>query len=233
MDKLELMHALADGQLGPEEQEQAERLAQSDPECMVELKWAREIKGTVAQKCKMQGDEEVWKASLSRLDALDRTQKTETFVTKYAWAFCAVVLVAILFGAINNRTLGPQNLSTVQVADLLNPVASNANSDIDPRTAQILDLRRFNILAVQDVPFENRMCKYIRLQDGFGGMVLLALNGQVSLNGIDEPTGYRGLKSGKINEANTVTWSMGEQTFVLAANRPTEELIDIVRTIIR
>lgn len=234
MDKLELMHALADGQLSAEEQKQAEALAQSDPECAAELQWAKEVRRTVHSKCRMEGDEEVWKASLQRLDAIDRTKTTEKFVTKYAWVFCAVVLVAIFSGAVTNRTVGSQSLSNVQVADLLNPVSfDGASRDIDPETSDELNLRRYQIIAVADLDNEGRMCKYLRLRDELGNLALLAIDGKVELDGINQETGYRGFKSGQVNGANTVTWSMGQNTFVLAANRPTAELLDIARDMVQ
>ena len=234
-DKLELMHALADGQLDAEEQKRAQELAANDPECAAELKWAQETRRTVHAKCRMEGDEEVWQASMKRLDAIDRTKTTEKFVSKYAWAFCAVVMVAIFSGAITNRTLGTQSLSNVQVADLLNPGAfgRSAETTVNPETASALNLSGYRIIQYGEKETDGRNCAYFRLRDSFGNLALVGIPDRVVLEGINSETGLQGFRSGAVNGANTVTWTMGENTFVLSANRPTQELLDIAQNMVR
>lgn len=233
-DKFELMHGLVDGQLSQEERDRAEELLRTDPECQAELKWAQYVKDTVAEKARLQADDEPWKRSLKRFDEIDRTRRTESFVGRYAWVFCTAVLAFILAGAFVNRSLGDRTLNSAQVADLFNPVSFRQGSTgPNLQTAQMLDLSRFRVTSESGAEAAGRPCKYIRLQDQFGGLALLAMPGDVELEGIQDPTGVTGFRSGTINDANCVTWHMKGVTFVLASNRPPQELLDIAAGMIR
>ncbi len=232
-EKLELMHGLADEQLSGKELETARNLAQNDPQCQAEYQWAQYLKGSISTKCRVETDRTAWKKALNQLDEIDRSKRIDGFVGKYAWAFCAVVLATILFGTLNSRTAGSQTLAREHVAELFSPGAlksQQSSSALD--TASALDLRPYKITAIADGVVADRPCRYLRLSDQVGSLALLAVSGVQGLEGIDTPTGIRGFKSGEVNGAKCVTWTMQGTTYVLSSNRPTSELIDLAQYMI-
>jgi len=232
-DKFELIHALVDGQLTGEEFEKAQALLESDPECQMEYQWATKIKANAAAQCRVTPDQTAWNKALQQMDEIDRSQKINRFVSKYAWAFCALVLATILFGAVNTRTTGSQTLAREHVAELFSPGALKSPSSSNSVTSDsMLDLRPYSITAVADGIVADRPCRYLRLRDQVGSLALLAVSGVQGLEGIDTPTGIRGFKSGEVNGAKCVTWTMKGTTFVLSSNRPTTELIDLAQYMI-
>lgn len=228
-DKLELMHGLADGQLSPEEQIVAERLVETDAECRAELTWAKFLKSTLPQKCRMDADPEVWKQSLARFDTIDKTRRTEGFVAKYAWVLCVAVVMFIFSGAYVNRVVGSQTVGREQVAELFNPVGTSRTPSPNLSTANALDLRNYSVVGYFEGKAANRPSQYFRLQDRFGSLALVVIAGATNLEGIDNSTGVTGFLSGEMNGANCITWTMRGNTYVLASNRPVSELLDLAQ----
>lgn len=239
---IERVHALADEQLTPEERQETLALLEQNPQAQAEYQWVLSLKDAMRCKCACVSNEEGWSACVSRLDALDRNRRTETFVGRYAWAMCAVFLVAILSAAYLNRTMGGRELSNEQVASLFgsfSPRMSAADAQAQ-RPAEVVnqcldggptvlipnDFRIRQVDHSQDVA--NPAARVI-LTDASGPLALILIKGVEGVEGV-QPQGSSEFQIGEINNTPCVAWQSSGSTVLLIAPRPISELMQIAQS---
>lgn len=233
-DWIEKVHALADGELGEAEKAEAVHAVASDPRAAAEHEWAVLFKHHLSEKLTPVTDEETWLASKRRLDALDKTNKAETFVGKYAWAFCMIFLVGIFSAAVVNKLGGSRPLSNDHVAGLFNGLTPfdftesrqalesvKAKVGLAPR--QVIGVARVTSLAIGSV--DGRRTANLTLDDGRGPMNLVVISDTSAIDGLDyRDSGYR---CGMINELRAVSWTDTGYLFLLLGPRTHQELLSI------
>ena len=233
-EKFELMHGLADGELSGEEKARAEELRQSDPDCKKEWLWAQAICEIVRNKAVKVDCEESWKSSVARLDALDKSKTAERIVTKYAWAFCTILLVGIMTAGFKNRFDQNSTISSSQVASIFDPISSRSSqmNSVDLEAAKKVSLASFEVRANHAGILDSRQYVYFSLHDGLGGLGLAVVAGAYSFENVSDSTGVRGFRAGKVNDANCISWNLQGDTFLLAGNRSHKELVEIAQQMI-
>lgn len=230
--EIELVHALADGELDAVEEARARQLISESAELSAEYEWARSIKSALLTHCKPIANDEAWQRCIGRLDDLDKVKGTESFVGKWAWVFCGALLLMILAGGVVSRTFGSRTVSNTQIAGLLDPIGSGtaANKVPNVQVANSVDLSKFQRTSVVGGYLENdrAFVKYgLRDQVGLSGLALAIVQGADRIEGLDQSTSNALIKSGKLNGINSVTWSVQGNTCVLFGERPTDELVSL------
>ncbi|MBS1724371.1 MAG: hypothetical protein JSS66_15625 [Armatimonadetes bacterium] len=230
-DWIEKVHALADGELAGKEKEEAQALVAESPEAQNELQWARLFKEQLREKVPPVGDEECWSACKSRLDALAKTRTVETFVGRYAWAFCLIFLVGIFSAATMGRMDRTRPLAGSHVASLFNGLTP-FNFSGDGEAIAAVKQR----VGVQPVPtgqevrvhklelgfVDGRPAARMVIDDGHGEMNLIVVRGVASVEGFNQR--YESYSVGNFNDARAVCWPDSGCLFMLLGNREFPDL---------
>lgn len=229
--EVELVHALADGELSAAEEAEAKQLIEQNPQMRAEFEWARTLKNSLSTHCKPVSNEEAWDRCLNRLDDLDRVKSTEGFVGKWAWVFCGALFLMIFAGGIVSRTVGSRTVSDTQIAGLLDPIGSgnSVSRENAPKVqpSNFVDLSHFSQTSKVGGYLENRPFVRVGLRDevGLGGLALVLIEGADRIEGIDQSTSNPNIRTGNLNGVNSVSWSVQGNTCVLFGERSTAELI--------
>lgn len=113
------VHAMADGQTSPEESQALREKMQADPSMQFEYESVLQIKGLLQSHCKGEHCDKTWTSCKERLVAIDKAERVNSFVGKYAWQFCgSFVLLIILAGAWarmgnHSRSIDPGQVPTM------------------------------------------------------------------------------------------------------------------------
>lgn len=237
--EIELMHAYADGELSAAEAAEAKKLMESNPQYRAEYEWALSLKSALANGCKPIENEEGWKACVGRLNELDRVKRAESFVGKYAWAFCAALMVIIVSGGVASRAVNSKVVSSTQIASVLDPIGSGiaVSSDRMPDISgsRQLNLQNFSLTSSVAGHLENRQFVRYGLRDrnGLGGLAIVVVAGADRVEGVDNPTATKGIFKGQLNGVNCVSWKLGTNTCILFGERTPDELVSLAETMIR
>lgn len=229
------LHGLVDGQLTPEEQQEAQKQLRANPELNHELQWAQTGKELLRTRCRNEFDQAAWKQCVLRLDSIDKARTTERFVTRNAWALCAACFAVIVIGATANRISPNRTLSATQVATFLAPWSGGQGqtSGLDLETAKSLDLTGYQVMREDRAMLDEQPVIRLSLRDQLGGLVLVGVKGNHQLPGVEQDSGVRGFRTGQVNGVPCVSWHMQGQTFLLAGNRPDRELLELAERMIR
>lgn len=234
--EVELMHALADGELAPGEEAEARQLLESNEKLRAEFEWARAMKSSLGAHCRPVANDEGWSKCVERLEALDRVKSTESFVGRWAWMFCGALLLMIVAGGTVNRVLGSRTVSNTQIAGLLDPAAAMPRGEA-PRVKALdfVDLSEFQRTSVSGGYLDNRPFVRYGLRDkyGLGGLAILMIQGADRIEGLDKATSNPNIKSGTLNNTNCVSWSVQGNTCILFGERDTQELTAYAESMMR
>ncbi len=236
------LHAYIDGELSVEEQEETKKTLE---ECSASRREYEAILA-VRQAVKSSLQEEVysgevsvqWKACLGRLDEIDRSNRTQRFVQKYAWAMAASVFGMIIVGGAMNRmnSNGPEGSDVPNMFAQLGPsqkanpqtIQSNRFYDVVLRLAQ-QDLKRIRVVGVVAGDVDGVHLERYTLEDGNGSMSMLVMDKAI------EPDGFTPINgtpyfAGQIDHHNCVLWKNQTGSMMIVGDRPLEQLATVVDT---
>lgn len=234
------LNALADGELSPERRQELEALIGGSDEARKQFESIVAIKRCLHATASNEACDALWKRCQTRLDEIDRTKRIEGFVGRYAWGICGVFFAAIAIGGFFNRST-ERTVASHQVAGYLADVspipfpASRNQKDLDPfvravmgdayhsRPAEV----RITAAGRDDTP-GNRVT-FVRLEDGFGPIAVLALHDVRHVSGLypfDQDSRY---KYGRINGASALFWNRADGVICMAVgNRSYSEIRDML-----
>ncbi len=242
IDPLEL-HAYADKELDRESEDRVRRQLQQDPSSQAELDTILGLKAVLQTHCKTEACTTQWSACVDRLAELDKVQRTESFVGKYAWALCGVFFMFILVGGITSR-MGPSK--GIGSPDLARAVASLGQPS-SPSSQQPKEVRKWldslvgkasELISPENVivgpvatgQIDGYRVAQISMRDGKGNLALLLMNADLDIS--DMPSWTADLKVGKLQGINCLVWNEGGYTLVFAGDRPYNELEQRLKTVV-
>jgi hypothetical protein len=242
IDPLEL-HAYADGELTQTEEDRIRQQLQDDPQGQLELRTIQGLKATLSKHCEPVECRAQWSACVGRLNELDKTRRTETFVGKYAWALCGVIMLFILAGGVATR-LGPGN--SMGSPDLARAVASlgapSRPSSQQPEevrrwldgivgtASKVISPDRLTVLGASTGEMDGYRVSQIALRDRNGDLNLMMLKANLDLNELPSAGDGR-YHTSKLQGTNCIAWNDGGMTLVLAGERSFEELKETAENI--
>lgn len=230
------MHALADGQLDGEAKAKAEALRDADPSLRAEFESISILKQTVQTKVEPVTCAKTWDKCRGRLAEFEKRSRVESFVGRYAWGLCSVFLVAILGGAMLNRS--GDGLRTGDAARMLSGLApvsrSGAPAPVDMtewirKTGTAKDIR---LVGMARGMYQGHPISLYQLQDTEGNLAVLNIRGVTKVDGVEPMVENRTFSVGKLNNTNCVTWQEGDSTLFLVADRPYENLAKVAESLI-
>lgn len=234
-DDLEL-HALADGQLSPEESRKVElRLAQS-PEANATYQSILEFKRTVTEKCQVTVDADLWAATSIRLKELDKRKAAEGFVGKYAWGMSAAILMLIVgAGALNRQsghTVGAGEVA--RMAATYAPFTRSLGSQPQDMRSWIRDVSHGAPLKLDPGQLQIRSyamgkengydVTILYCADTVGPLTLVVVKGANNISGAEPMLGHSAYSTGQMDRANTLNWTDRGFAFTLIGQRSHDEL---------
>ena len=229
------LHALADGEMDPQEAYALREALKADPRAAAEVDAALNLKEFLAKNSSRHADEEVWKACVRRLDAIDRSRKAEHFVGRYAWAMCGVMLVMILSGRIAMRNVrgdtAPVNQSRFFPSPSRTTPASNRNArlydEILNQVGRNLDPKEIQ----HGEPFAGVVngfpAERVFMRDREGDLFLTRVGGLMEYPNTEPLPSNPDLAFGIVEGANALVWHRPGETWVLSGNRSVDGLDEV------
>lgn len=234
------IHALADGELSPEDAARVEAQVNQCPQSLAEYKACVALKSATRRLCDAVTCEETWNRCKARLGEIDRTQRVESFVGRWAWGFCSVFLALILGAGMLNRGAG-NPLHSTDVARMMSSLGTSPSTapaapeqmrnwlrGFAPGTIQLDHVR---VVAAADGVIDNRRVARLTLQDaqGFSNLLIIPnADGIVDLKGDGAPEGYC---YGRVGQLPCVAWTESGFAFIVVANRSPQDLLGIAQGI--
>lgn len=238
IDPIEL-HALADGEVTPEERRAIEAALSASPPAQAEYRAIVELKQVLRTSVAPIECRQEWKACVGRLNEIDKARRIEGFVGRYAWGLCGSFFVAIVAGAMLTRT---PDSSRVQSADLARMVSNlvptrmpkaSSNGEMDRWVDSLLgqarrsiDPNRMQVRGAATGYLDGRPVTRLTLRDGMGDLALIVVSDVLPLENMPEIQRDRGYRQGHIMGMNCVVWSDGRNTLALVGDREVERLAD-------
>jgi anti-sigma factor RsiW len=236
----EQLSRLADGDLTGEERTAIESHLNTSAPLRAEYRWVMFVKKAVSAKCSPKVNDEVLQVCLRRIQEVERSRRTESFVTRHAWALTGALAFVIVGGALAQRTMQRPGLGETQMASIVGGAAPVRESlDLDSRRAE----DAFQKLRQSLGPVELNPVPELRpvfMEEGFldghsFARVLLEdeAGNRFWLVGIENRTGKLDIQGerrgsyvlGEMNGLNAVSWCEGEVAVVMAGDANTETLV--------
>lgn len=239
IDKTEI-HALADGELSPEDAARVEAQVNQCPESLAEYKSLVALKETSRRLADTVTCEETWRKCQGRLAEIDRTRRVESFVGRWAWGFCSVFLALILGAGLLNRA-NSNPLHSADVARMMSSLGpSSSQTPAAPEQMRnwlrgfapgTIQLDRVRVVAAAEGVIDNRHVARLTLKDaqGYANLVIIPeVNEIADLQASDAPEGYC---YGRVGEVPCVAWTESGYAFIVLADRSPQDLLGIAQGI--
>ncbi len=235
------LHALADGELAPQEANALRETLKSDPCAAAEVDAILNLKDLLAKNAVVHSDDEAWKGCLRRLDAIDKTRRVEGFVGRYAWAICGAMFLFILSGRVAMRNVQGD---TARISDLLpfgrstRPAGEQARlqarvyREILGRVRNGLDAKAIEVGMPVAGRVHDRPALRIPMRDGEGDLVLTRVQGLLNLQDTTPMPTNPEMAMGVVGGENCLVWRAGDETWVLNGARSLNSLGDVAARIV-
>lgn len=229
MDWLEI-HALADGQLDGSAKADAEAKLSQDSALKAEFEAIQSVK-LALRRVEPVTCAKTWAKCRERLAEIERRSVVEGFVGRYAWGLCTIFLAVIVGAGLFNRAFKADGIGTGEAARVLSGLTASApqvnqavpmQSWIKPRPE-----KKIRVLAQRLGQFDGHPVVRYDLEDPEGKLAILGIGGVSGVEGVEPMLENQEYSIGKLNGTNCVTWSDGDDTVFLVADRPYEKLADV------
>ncbi len=239
-DELELMHALADGELSGAEEREARRLLESSPAARAEYEWAKACRSAVQSKCARHDSAECWEKAKKQIAEIERSRSIESFVGRYSWALCGFLLCTILAAGIAQHFGGRPQISDTSMAGLFNP-ENFAPLGRDVARAEVPMLIQdtlgraneslvsvpeiFSVVSADRAVLEGRRALHLLIEDSAGQFSAFLVPGVAGVQGFDQAFAAD-YQVGVLFNQPCVAWSDGDSLVMITAARSAGELIN-------
>lgn len=233
--------ALADNELKGEERNSAEQLVANDNRARAEYQSLISLKKTLGSKLSQHTCSETWSKCQERLRELEPLSRTETIVGRFSYAMAAVLIVAIFTAAYFNRTSGgildrgslQRTLSASgSGVTMMNPNDQAALSwirqQLHQSPAQPIKPGELRLVRIDRITEGNRLVGRLVYTDGNTDYVLVMIPGATELPG-EKISGEPGKTWLRVDGKNLVCWSENQTAFVLAADKPVPQLLQLIK----
>lgn len=229
------LHALADGEIDDAGRARISEKLRTNPTLNREYESICALKASVRNACGPVENQECWAAVRERLGEIDKVNRVQEFVGKYAWGICGAFLLFIVGGAMLNRNLAKNTLYTGDMPKLmssLSPVPLLGNSDIGQNDLGKMaegaplqqSLHDLNVRAAHKGFFEGRRAMSFELADLKGALTLIVVSDTDEIRAADDTTADREYRTCQVNRQNCITWVDRGFAFLLFGDRSDAEL---------
>ena len=232
------IHALADGELSASEAETVRAKIAGCPQSTAEYHTILAIKATLQKRAGTYTCEQTWVRSVQRLNEIDKTQRIEGFVGRYAWGLVGSFALVIAIGGYWTRTHRTGVISSSDVthvsADMIHipGLRTMANAKqwlaqkfgFDNKTS--VDDGKLVVTNAYEGSVNGFPAARLTLQDNRGSADLLIIRGAQAVDGV-RPLQNGEFSAGRVDGMNIVTWSRDGNALLLVSQRSIDEMVDI------
>lgn len=234
--RIEQLHALADGELTGAEAKALRDELHQDPALAAEYEAINNLRAAVKTYAPPIPNDELWVKCQGRLAELDRTKRVENFFGRYAWGVCGVLFFVIAVGGALQRGSSDTSVAQEEMARIMTTLGPQANQasgspalqDHIERVFKIAGEAtrpdRLDVIAVDEGMVDGRRVIRATLQDGTGPFTVMLLPGMSTLEDMTEYKPGSKLRHGQLGSAQCMAWCSGEGVVMLVANRTPEQL---------
>lgn len=245
-DSTERICRLIDGDTDANEGAAIHQERQSNPELEATYHWMVFVKQAVATKCTPKENDPLLGICIERIAAIEKSKRTETFVTRHAWALTGALAVVIVGGTVFQRSFQGQGVGDTQMASIVGGAAparnsqdsesiraadafSELNRNLGP--VQLSPTSELRALSMERGTLEGRAFTRMVLQDGQGRQFCLAAieNASGRMNVAGKKQGQYII--GQMNGLNTVSWCQDGVSLVVAGESTPDQLVALANTI--
>ncbi len=216
------IHALADGELTPEQADALRAQLASHPGLDAELQSILLVKSTLRSTIAGVSDAECWSQCRERIAAIDRTSRTNSFVSRYSWAMCGSLIAGILIVGAAQRGMNSSKPFDPNSVPLLASAFSAPGTASTPKASQFDRwLNRVRVLEQRVGTFDGKPASRSILQDGNGRYLLFIVADCKTVNGACPEKKF---VPGEVDGMNTISWAKDGYAFTLIGKNQTSEL---------
>jgi hypothetical protein len=239
MNDWELLSAYVDAESSPQENALADQRLMHEPSLRLMLQELQSQKSACGFLKPVLNHEEPWQRCVARLNELDEANRTHGFISRYAWAFCSalIFIIAIAGGwqRLSNSAKGgsesSQYVAQVMAGFVPDRRANAAPEDVKRWVQGVFDLagavndeNYIRVIGNEFGVFDGHRVERHFLEDASGPLVLVAVEGQVPLEGMQPATEDGTYHVGKMGLATCIAWHKPNYTVFLMGERPASSL---------
>lgn len=221
------IHQLADNELCAEGRRTVLEQMEQSPALKAEYQAVLQLRETLQKNCGGVHCPDTWRAAVGRLDGIDRAKRAESFVGKWQYAMCGVLLTAIVgFGLVTRQANAGRTVNVAEVPAMvssLSPLAGSGVSRAATEKPQIgpitIPLDEMQVLGLSDGTANGKPFSRADLRDRLGGFTLLAFPDCSGLAGMEQ--NMNGYSTGTLMGVPCVGWTKDGYAFLVAGNRDT------------
>ncbi len=177
------IHALIDGELDADSSATLRQRLTDDPALKAEYDSVQLIKSSLSTHCQGLHCEETWAQCKSRLEAIEKTDRVNSFVGRYAWQFCgAFVVMVAMAGAMSRMNGGGNSVDPSQVANIAGIAVSPIQGG-DRYGFQSFLRGTWTLESANRGMFEGRELSVYDLRDGIGAFRVVVIPDVEKLDG--------------------------------------------------
>jgi hypothetical protein len=240
IDRLDL-HALADGELDKAQAKELRNALKEDRQAQAEYDLILNCKELLKTKAVRHESEDCWRACQKRLAEMDKANRVESYVGRYAWAMCAALFVLILGSRFMVQNVRGDSAKTADLGRIFGLGGGHSQPSVSPQTqdtySQIFNQTKLKLDHIRFVgrtidSFEDHSVIHDYLVDPRGRMALFQIPGIVNFEDTAEVPTEPGVYAGVIpavdsGQASCLVWHKDGNTMVLAGPRSTADLEDV------
>ncbi|MBX3095295.1 MAG: hypothetical protein KF812_00390 [Fimbriimonadaceae bacterium] len=245
-DSTERICRLIDGDTDANEGAAIHQERQSNPDVEATYHWMLFVKQVVSTKCTPKENDPLLATCMERIAAIEKSKRTETFVTRHAWALTGALAVVIVGGTLAQRSFQGQGLGDTQVASIVGGAAPARNTqDLDSIRAadafrqlnqslgsvHISPAEELRAVSMEKGAFEGRAFARLVVRDSQGEQFYIVAieNASGKLNVAGKKQGRYTI--GQMNGLNTVSWCNGGVSLVVAGDSTPNRLVELADSI--
>jgi hypothetical protein len=235
----ETLHAFIDGELPAAERSAAMTAIQEDPKASLDHAIYVSLKNATTTLPAPQYPEGAWKQCVRRLDDIDRTRRTEHFVSRYAWVMCGAIFLLILGAGGVNRLRG-QSFDSNEMSHIASSLIPTSKATDTANVGKWLQdqvgatpvphLEAVTIVRAEAGFVDDHQVARLILRDSKGLMTLYIVQGDEALDGLEtlQNTNFHVVP---FSNGSCLAWSAQGSTMSLSGERDPESLAQVAGVI--
>lgn len=227
MNVMDLIQGLADGRLTETEKAEAQRRMETDSVFRAEVESYAALRSALKKDCKSVRCEETWKICVDRLNELDRNQKAEAFIGRYAWGLAACLFVVLVGAGISNwknpeKLLTPSDVPAMAAG--MRPLDLSGGDRTLTESGLRLPPNQLELTGYAEGIHDGKKVRRLDLVDRRGRLALWLVQDSGTST---DPT----IERGQSMALNYVTWKSGRFVALLMGDRSASELEQLASTL--
>jgi len=235
MDPIEV-HAYVDGELPAGQLAEVKASIDSSPETIREVEAIRGLKTMLRERIETPEIGSSWKSCVKRLDEIDKAQKVERAVNRWAPAICSVLFLGIIGAGLMTRyTHWKPSADSPSVARFLG-FSANPTQSIDHQERMLKQSFsstpvHMQVRGVSDYVIDGTPVRRFDVRDASGNLQILLVHEHIDFEGMRTLPDHLSVRVGIVGTTNCAARIDGNDTIVVIANRSYKDLAEVLNQV--